>query len=271
MTTSDPDPKEERKRLLHMIQTQAWLFRSFKEAGAAAWLIPWPFGKSQVDDDGEKRGGNVYLTTAIVLWLSVVLLVHPSLNNFEAKYAGDCAKVLFTGSFLLGTILSVSVALPGQSLAKLTLAGDPRFAFDFVMPLVWGFVWGIIGALLMMFFPGLKWVVADPTATTVLRATATLVAVHGGMAVLNAILMTVRYYLAGMVLWSESIEEELAKKDAEADQGGTKRARRVRVETKEAQRKLPEKPESQPVDVDDGKAAAAVPAAKKSDEGKRRG
>jgi hypothetical protein len=233
MTPKLPDPEAERSRLIETLtKHHTWIFRAFGAIRAWEYLVPWPLGcvhffllrlrgnklpfkdwlksRDRVDDNG-------WLSFAIVTWLYLAVVVDVRLDRVQAVYASDCAKILFSGAFLIGTVLSVSVAMPGQALAKVALGRDSSFALNFVLPLFWGFLWGIAGALSMMFFPGVPYLIPNlpECSRLVLRDVATFIAIHGAVAELNAIVHTVRMYLMGMLLWSKELDEKARAEEAE--------------------------------------------------------
>ncbi|MBX3222395.1 MAG: hypothetical protein KF795_17885 [Labilithrix sp.] len=241
VVTTPEDSAAERRRLMQMLTHRRWLIRSLWSINAWEWLLPWPVeiavflvrGDRSLEwsdwkrSDGSVRG-NRYVTFAFALWVGLAL-AGVDLSDVET-YAGDVAKTLFTGALLLLSILSLSVGLPGQSIAKLMLIKRPSYSLEFVMPLVWGFLCGLLGALSMMFYGAAK-SVAHPDLAMGVRATAILFAVFGALMEWNAVLQTVQQYLIGMVLWSRTLEDDAAKERAatqRAARGAFRRLNRKR-------------------------------------------
>ncbi len=114
----------------------------------------------------------------------------------DAKSAAvDISKLLFSGSFLIGTILSLSVAVPGQALIKVLLNKDPEYAVDFVVPFMWSFMWGIIGGAALLVFHS-KYLLVP------LRPVAVVLASYGACMLVHAITHAIRKYLLGLVIKS---------------------------------------------------------------------
>src|SRR5581483_9326297 len=150
-TASKPgaEPNAEVARIANLLGGCLWIWRLLIETKFWTFLIPWPLHHlKRLSKSGRANParGSGWLTFGIVLWFLLARFSTVGLDSVERHYAADASKVLFSGAFLLGTILSVSVAMPGQAVMKAILADDPSFALDFVVPFVWAFLWGIAGA-----------------------------------------------------------------------------------------------------------------------------
>jgi hypothetical protein len=203
-----------------------WLSAVLSEARWYEALIPWPLAHLQALVEPRRiftspktwrptLGDSRWTTFALAMWALVTFVVKPKLANIEALYAADAAKALLTGAFLVGTILSVSVALPGQTIISVALRRMPSFAVSFVFPSLWALLTGITGATLMMLFRGLRYLVPNDTASNVLQWGALLIAIYAAIMELNALLYTVRMYILGLVLWSRAEEK---KEDSDRDE-----------------------------------------------------
>jgi hypothetical protein len=179
---------------------------------AKAWefAIPWPIEKIEYFCARRRGvtwkkfeptyGSSGWLTFSIVVWLFVALYVEPSLARFATKYAGDVAKTLLSGALLVGTMLSVSVSLPGQTIVKLVIEDDPESAIEFVTPFLWAFLWGVLATTLMAFFPGLRSITIGYRSTSWIPAAATFVATYAAAMEVHAVLHAIRMYLLGLVI-----------------------------------------------------------------------
>jgi hypothetical protein len=227
--------KDERARLQEVLGAHGlWIPRLLFVARAWEYVLPWPLGYVdylfQYSRSGPKRrriDDSAWVTFVLVVWCYAAYVAKATPGHFEKSYAPDVSKILFSGAFLIGTILSVSVALPGQSLAKLALGRRPMFAVEFVLPMFWGFLSGIFGALLMLFFSGLPHLVPGMSEYwgRIVQGFATIIALYGAVMELNAIIHTVRMYLIGMLLWSKELHDkaETPARSIGAPQEGTPR------------------------------------------------
>lgn len=110
----------------------------------STFLVPWPLHHLQLVWNRRPRAtekhraytfvSSGWLTVSIALWLYMALVVRVTLQGFAQNYAADASKALLSGAFLLGTILSVSVAMPGQAVMKVVIGKRPSFAIQFVVP-----------------------------------------------------------------------------------------------------------------------------------------
>lgn len=130
------------------------------------------------------------------MWLSLVIgiavfLGFDGLAEFGASHAGDLSRALFTGSFLVMTMLSVSVATPGQAILRLVLGKSPLFAVEFVSPTLWAFLWGIAAGICTMLY-------AD--FCHAFQSILSAVALYALSMEVNAVLYTIRMYTLGLVL-----------------------------------------------------------------------
>lgn len=165
-----------------------WLPKLLWRAGCWRWLIPWPLLLLPNRFTGSKEHGSLWLTLVLI---SAYFVGADSLQNVDGGYAADAARTLFAGSFLVITMLSLSVALPGQAILKLVLEGEPLFAVEFVSPTLWAFLWGISGGTCMTFHKNLP-LALQPISTTV--------ALYAFAMEVNAVLYTIRTYTLGLVL-----------------------------------------------------------------------
>jgi len=167
-----------------------WLPRVFMRAGAWRWLIPWPFLWMALRwrQPNLKDHGSVWLSAVSLLALA---LGAQRLQSIDVKYTVEAARVLFASAFLILTMLSLSVALPGQAILRLVQRRDPLFSVDFVSPTLWAFLWSILAGTTMIFYDNLP-----PT----LKVASAVVALYAFAMDVHAILYTVRMYLLGLVL-----------------------------------------------------------------------
>jgi hypothetical protein len=181
-----------------------WIPRILLRARVWEWLVPWPgLWPIRVLQNASTRrtsSGSGWLTADIVLYLYLFIVTGFEPEKAVSAYAADIAKALFSGAFLVGTVLSVSVAMPGQAILRLVLARDPDFAVNFVVPSLWAFLWGVFSGVLMTFFGGLEHVVPHKTAWGIWMQRLVLgAAIYAGSMVVNAILFTIRMYLLGLI------------------------------------------------------------------------
>ena len=130
------------------------------------------------------------------MWLTAVILGALALGteylqSVDVKYTAEASRLLFASAFLILTMLSLSVALPGQAILRLVLRRNPLFSVDFVAPTLWAFLWSIVAGTIMIFYADL------PSA---LKVTAAVAALYAFAMDVHAILYTVRMYLLGLVL-----------------------------------------------------------------------
>lgn len=179
-----------------------WWWAIFIRTKTWAALLPWPVHyvlrlvPVQYLSDVESSAWAT-LTIPISAYLIHHLGVIPSR---DAKLAFECAKLLVSGAFLIGTILSVSVAMPGQALMKVILKKNPQFALEFVVPFMWGFMWSLTGAAALLCFYSeyvLLW----------FRPVAVCLAVYGACMLVHAITHTVRMYLLGLMMISAEADD----------------------------------------------------------------
>ena len=167
-----------------------WLPKVLLRAGAWRWLVPWPliWLALRWRDPNLKEHGSVWLTAVI---LGALALGTEYLQSVDVKYTAEASRLLFASAFLILTMLSLSVALPGQAILRLVLRRNPLFSVDFVAPTLWAFLWSIVAGTIMIFYADL------PSA---LKVTAAVAALYAFAMDVHAILYTVRMYLLGLVL-----------------------------------------------------------------------
>jgi hypothetical protein len=112
------------------------------------------------------------------------------LESLDPKFAADASRTLYTAAFLIMTMLSLSVALPGQAIIRLVLGRNPRFVADFVTPTLWAFLWGTGAGTALAFYGSLS---------LQGKLGASIVALYAFAMQINAILYTVRVYALGLV------------------------------------------------------------------------
>ncbi|MBN1607838.1 MAG: hypothetical protein JW940_14465 [Polyangiaceae bacterium] len=188
-------PSSVRESILGQLATDLgdhyfWLPRLFMRAGGWRWLVPWPFlfiinRRRRI---ASREHGSIWLTAVS----AAALLAGPErLQAMGSSHAAESARILFAGSFLVITMLSLSVAVPGQATLRLVLAKNPLFAAEFVSPTLWAFLWGVGGGACMVFHASLV-----PGFKTL----ASVVALYAFAMETNAVLYTIRMYSFGLVL-----------------------------------------------------------------------
>lgn len=144
------------------------------------------------------------------VWLSLIsgiaaVLGFDGLAELGASHAGDISRALLAGSFLVMTMLSVSVATPGQAILRLVLGKSPLLAVEFVSPALWAFLWGISAGICTMFYADLC-----RSFQSVLSA----VSLYALAMEVNAVLYTIRMYTLGLVLVAQEASNGSHSKEA---------------------------------------------------------
>lgn len=198
---------------------QTWWWRLLRLAQAWCFFIPWPlpyvlymipsFRRHFLTPRKRWTMASGWLTVCILFWLAFVFLL-PANASRDDKYAAEAAKILFSGAFLLGTILSVSVALPGQAVIKTVIATKPEAVVDFVVPFLWALMWGISGAIALMFLPGIG------NLHPKFRYVAIFFGLYGSLMEVNAMGHTIRMYTIGLLLWGDDEAKKRKKEKTEA-------------------------------------------------------
>lgn len=205
----EPDGYKRKKRRLKSIlkDHHCWWFRVLGIQQAWEFIIPFPlpeivrFFLRRLSKEYDEKKLPWWAGVHSSLWMTLTIILsaysyYGSMRFESARllsvYAADASKTLFTAAFLLGTILSVSVALPGQAVIKSQIDRDPDFVFDFMAPFMWALMWGIIGGL------GLSLVYY---LTPLARNIAYVVGIYGACMELNALVHTIRMYMIGIILY----------------------------------------------------------------------
>jgi hypothetical protein len=218
MTGNGEKPGAEHAKLIRRVfdgSHNTWWWRLLVEARFWWFLVPWPLGRL-LDGPKPKRTAqfrdNSYLTATLFFWVLYLFGKGPDGALFDGG-----AKALFSGALALMGVLSLSIALPGQTLLKRVVVGAPRAAITFVAPFVWALLWGLLGATLLTFWSHLPgW----------LAPVVVLVALHGAFMELNALFHALRMYSMGLLLWgreeaiaaAEKRAQEEAERDGEEDE-----------------------------------------------------
>jgi hypothetical protein len=139
--------------------------------------------------------------TICVAW-PLCWYVGPSPSDAVGKLVTECGKVLLTATFLLVTILNLSIAVPAQTALKPFITARPQNVLEYVNPFLWSLVSGIAGGIGLLFFE--RW-----------RAPVHIVAiffgVFGAFMQLNAIFYSIRVYVIGLLALGKSWESEQEK------------------------------------------------------------
>ena len=181
-----------------------WWWGVLARTRAWEWFIPWPMGRVLRRMRLDVRGDSAWFTASIGVTLYAIYHFNHGALEGNLKYAEEGAKVLFSGVFLLGTILSVSMAMPGQAIMKAVLARRPSYAIKFLVPFMWALTWGMAGAAFLFFMRRL----ASWTHPAVL-----FVAVYAAFMELHAITHAMRTYAIGLTVMSlDQINADAEKK-----------------------------------------------------------
>lgn len=228
-TPPQKSPEEQEKELREILRSDWWLFKILSADQAWGYLIPWPFPKlwakfkhwrtrgerksepriwaNLVPDDSDDAPkpieSGLWTTLALALTAYVCWFTSKETLDHDHARASDAGKTLFTGAFLLGTLLSVSVSLPGQSLLKPLLTKSPRAIIFFASAFAWSLLWGLSGGVLLVFYG--DWY--PPV-----RILAIFVGFLGAFAELNTLLFVFRMYLMGLMDLVKATRQEEAKK-----------------------------------------------------------
>lgn len=194
-----------------------WWWLVLLRVHAVTFLVPWPlpyiawpFIRRRFSSvEGRERAWYTQSSGWTTLSLMAAWLLnkftHPNLTR-DAKIAGELAKTLFSGSLLVCTILSLSVALPGQTILKSVLTQNPSFSIDYVVPFMWTFMCGFSAALVLTFgeqILALAWWT---------RPLLIFVAAYALAMIIHAIGHVIRVYMVGLVMFS--IDERDKEKSA---------------------------------------------------------
>lgn len=185
--------EEQDARVSKLLHTDGWWWKVLWLAKPWRFVTPWP-AEWILRPSGAKRQesrDSVWMTVAIVttylLWSSVGTDVDGT--RFERR-AGEWSRQLFTGAFLLGTLLSVSNALPGQTVLKAVVRRTPDYILKFAVPYAWAVTTGLAGAVLLFFYSSLSvWQ----------RQLAVFVGIYGGLMEINALVFSFRMFLLGLI------------------------------------------------------------------------
>lgn len=179
-----------------------WLIKVLVRAGGWRLIVPWPMLAlgSKARRAQSKEHGSAWLTVVAGASMSMGPERLQALSN---SFAADSARTIFTAAFLVITMLSLSVALPGQAVIKLVLGRTPLFAAEFVAPTLWAFLWGMIGGTGMMLYSSLG---------AELRVIAAIVGLYAFAMSINAVLYTIRMYVLGLVLTARSSDTSSTRK-----------------------------------------------------------
>jgi hypothetical protein len=190
------------------------------------FLVPWPLGqlimvafrklrRKKAENGTEKKRvypSSILLTFAIISYVFLwwFMKQHSDDLGHYATIASDGSKMLLSGAFLLGTILSVSVSVPGTTVIKYVIKKRPMGGVNFVIPFMWAFMWGLVGGILLAFF-NIR--IAQPYYQYV----AVAFGVYGAFMELNAFAHVVRLYTIGLLLMGEEENRNKPKPEATRD------------------------------------------------------
>lgn len=213
--SANDEAKLEATELLNILGRHGrWWWLLLFRAKAWNFLLPWPLGSVvsflRRDKARPKQSGWLSLSVPVA-WYAIREFTTAS-PMFDDKLAAEAAKILFSGVFLLGTILSVSVAMPGQAIIKSILRKSPSWSIEFVAPFMWSLMWGIVGASLLFFLPRLA--TAHPWLVPVAISTG----VYAAFMELHTISHTIRMYTIGLVVMSLDLIKEEESKAAKAQE-----------------------------------------------------
>ncbi|MFP2895699.1 hypothetical protein [Corallococcus sp. 4LFB] len=211
-------PEEQDKELRELIGSRWWFFKVLNTDKSWNYLVPWPIpvlvqrwrqsrgrkAKGKLAEDGRWSTLAILLTIYMWSFTGSETVVH------DQSRASDAGKILFTGAFLLGTLLSVSITLPGQSVLKPLITKKPSVITNFAAAFAWSLLWGLSGGALLTFYG--DWYPE-------IRPVAIFVGILGGFAELNTLLFVFRLYLMGLADISRDARVEAAKK--KGDKGST--------------------------------------------------
>lgn len=184
-------PQEAKRKAVHaqLLNHNRWFWTLFFTPSLLVELVPWPLlWLLRKRSKAEGTNGSVWATMTLV-W-SGYLIYHSGVSaELEARYASDGSRTLFTGAFLLGTLLGLTNTAAGAAI-KRSIEDDAASALEVGATFAWGLLFGLVGATALMFYGSLY-----PAA----RWGAILLGVFGGFMEVNLMLYTLRMVLLGWV------------------------------------------------------------------------
>ena len=184
-------PQEAKRKAVYgkLLDHNRWFWTLFFRPNLLAELIPWPllwlFRKTS---KAEHSNGSAWATMTVV-WTGYLIYYSGANADLEARYASDGSRTLFTGAFLLGTLLGLTNTAAGTAI-KRSIEEDAASALEVGATFAWGLLFGLVGATALMFYgslyPAARWV-------------AILLGVFGGFMEVNLMLYTLRMVLLGWV------------------------------------------------------------------------
>lgn len=133
----------------------------------------------------------------------LTILYNFGLENLER--ASDFGRNLFTGAFLIGTLLSVSSGTVASAVIRSTAIAAPRSIRSLGAVFGWSLLFGLAGAGALVLY--------NQTPKCV-RPISLLVGALGVVAEINAITFVFRVFLLGLV---DGVRQDEKRRKAEAD------------------------------------------------------
>lgn len=193
MTTATPTDteRERRRQAAHrkLKNHSTWVWSLIATLDPWTECVPWPLLMAVPGKSKEKESrGSVWLSCALALSAYLIYYSGGSLER-DGRYAADAARTLFTGAFLLGTLLSVTNTVAGPAIRR-SAKNDANVVLVVGGAFAWGVLLGLIGGAALMFYPSFvlpaQWL-------------AIFLGVYGGLMELNAMLFTLRLALLSWV------------------------------------------------------------------------
>src|SRR6266446_2868779 len=179
----------------------AWFWRVLAQAHFYAFLIPFPlpwvifrpFWPKAFHREFRKWWSRSSIWPTLTV---IAFFLRPRISNFEAQtnIATEIGKLMFTATFLNATLLSLSVALPGQSVLKAFITQRPKQVVTFAAPFLWALLFGLLGGTLLL---GYRFCPAN------VRVYVTFIGFFAAFAILAPLFFVVRLYLLGLVRISQ--------------------------------------------------------------------
>lgn len=186
---SERPPQDAIPRVLATMSSRWWFFKLIYDGGVLWALVPFPLSVLLGKLLKKKRvESGLWATTAYAI-VGLLLWFAPP-GDDGVKRIVETGRVMMTGAFLIGTLLSVSSGLVASSIIRTTVTRSPAQIVGLGAVFAWALLWGLGGGALLNIFGALPQSV---------RPIALVIGGIGVGAEVNAIVFVFRVFLLGLI------------------------------------------------------------------------
>lgn len=186
---SDPSPQDAIPRVIATMSSRWWFFKLIYDGGVLWALVPFPLSFLLGRLLKKKRPDSGLWATAAYLIVGLLLCFAPP-GDEGVRRIVETGRVMMTGAFLIGTLLSVSSGLVASSIIRTTVTRSPAQIVGLGAVFSWALLWGLSGGALLSIFGALH------------QSFRPLALVIGGIGIgaeVNAIVFVFRVFLLGLI------------------------------------------------------------------------